>query len=164
MTERAIVVALVTAVVAACSGPPEPLPPSAHETAIRSARARQNEAIAQGSFDEVARFWTEDVTVRAGLGFTLNGREAYRDAFASDTTIAYVREPARITVSDRWPLAFEVGTWVGRRRATGEELIAGEYGAQWIEIDGVWKIRSEVFVALSCSDSACDWRVTPPPR
>lgn len=106
------------------------------------------------------RFWTDDVTVRAGLGFTLRGRAAYRAAFLSDSAIYYVRETADVRLSERWPLAWEEGAWVGRRRGHGERLIWGRYAAQWIETDGRWRICSELFVALGCSGVACQWPVS----
>jgi ketosteroid isomerase-like protein len=154
---RHVVLAMV---LAACAKAPISQPtPSGDESAIRAARAQQNAAIAAGNFDDVARFWTEDITVRAGLGFALRGTAAYRTAFSSDTSITYVRELEGIEVSEQWPLAWESGSWVGRRRGSGELLIAGRYGAQWLKVDGAWKIRSEVFVALSCTDVACRWPV-----
>ena len=128
--------------------------------AIRAARLTQNEAIAIRSLDEVVRFWSDDITVRASLGFTVTGIPAYRAALDSDSSIAYSRQPEEVQVSDRWPLAWEEGTWIGYRRGTGEELISGRYAAQWLWIDGWWKIRSEIFVAMECSGIACDWPVS----
>jgi len=132
---------------------------TSEEAAIRNARVAQNEAIRDGAFDEVAQFWTNDITVRAGLGFPLVGRAAYREAFSADTTILYVRNPENILVSHDWPLAWEHGTWAGSSRSSGEPLISGEYSAQWIKLDGGWKIRSELFVALHCSGLGCHWPV-----
>lgn len=143
--------------------PPRSLPSGgAEESAIRAGRAAQNEAIREGDFDRVATWWTEDVTIRAGLGFTLNGRAEYRAAFGRDTSVVYVRTPNRIEVSETWPLAWEEGTWVGSRRADGARLISGRYAAQWIRLDDGWKIRSELFVAMDCSGDGCAWTVFPP--
>lgn len=58
---------VVSAVGCATSAPQLPQP-STDELAIRTARISQNRAIAAGAFDDVAAFWTDDVTVRAGLG------------------------------------------------------------------------------------------------
>src|SRR6267154_2633708 len=73
---------------------------------IRAARAEQNQAIAARDFDRVASFWVDDVQVTAGLAFTLRGREAYRRAFASDSGVVYQREPDKVEVNSRWPIAW----------------------------------------------------------
>ena len=125
---------------------------------VRAARAQQNEAIAARDLDRVASFWIVDVQVTAGLGFTLHGRDAYRRAFASDSTMVYRREPDNVQVNSHWPLAWETGSWTGRRSGeSGPALLAGRYSAQWVKQDGRWLIRSELFVALDCSGAACAW-------
>jgi len=123
---------------------------------VRAARATQNTAIAAHDLDRVASFWTEDVVIRSGLGRVVQGRANYRTAMASDSTI-FRREPDRVDVSDneRWPLAFESGTWTGRARPDGRALIRGRYAAQWIKRNGRWLIRAEVFVALGCAGEGC---------
>ena len=63
----------------------------------------------------------------------------------SDTALVYDRTTTGVTVSDHWPLAFETGTWVARRRGRGPALITGQYSAQWVKRDGKWLIRGEVF-------------------
>jgi len=127
--------------------------------AIRSARADQNAAIAEGDLERAAGYWTEDVTARRGLGASVNGAAAYRQVLEAGTSasdaIIYQRQPETIEVSARWPLAFESGAWSGRRGNVGPELIAGSYSAQWVKRADRWLIRSEVFVALTCSDSGC---------
>ena len=42
--------------------------------AIREARIATDRAIAAGDLDAVASFWTEDVTIRRGLGQSFSGR------------------------------------------------------------------------------------------
>lgn len=137
-------------------------PQSSREAAaVRAARAAQNTAIATRDLDRAASFWTEDVVIRSGLGRILQGRANYRAAFASDSTI-FRREPDRVDVSDneRWPLAFESGTWTGRARPEGRAIIRGRYAAQWIKRDGRWLIRAEVFVALGCAGEGCSRALT----
>lgn len=125
---------------------------------IRAARAQQNQAIAARDFDRVADLWIEDVQITAGLGFTLHGREAYRRAFSADSGMVYRREPDQVQVSSNWPLAWETGSWTGRRaNQGGAPLLAGRYSAQWFKQDGKWRIRSELFVALQCSGVSCAW-------
>lgn len=151
-------------VLSSCGGPPAtqagPLVPNPDEVAIRQARLAQNDAIGAMEWDSVAAVWTEDVTIRAGLGFTLAGREEYRSAFVRDAAILYARTTDNVRVSPRWPLAWESGTWVGRDRTNGAELVSGNYAAQWLRTgDGRWRIRSELFVALRCSGRGCEWPV-----
>jgi ketosteroid isomerase-like protein len=129
---------------------------------VRTARAQQNDAIAARDFDRVASFWIEDVQITAGLGFTLHGRDAYRRAFASDSMMVYRREPENVQVNSHWPLAWETGSWTGRRVGqSGPALLAGRYSAQWVKQNGRWLIRSELFVALDCSGVACAWGPRP---
>jgi hypothetical protein len=87
----------------------------------------------------------------------IQGRASYRTVMGADSATVYRREPDRVDVSDneRWPLAFESGTWTGRDPRNGQPLIRGRYAAQWIKRGGQWLIRSEVFVALGCSGAGC---------
>jgi ketosteroid isomerase-like protein len=130
-------------------------------TAILSARAAQNAAIAAGDAERIAAFWTEDVTVRSGLGASVSGRADYRQKIVA-TGLVYVRTPANIEVSDHWPLAFESGNWTARSGgASGAEVMNGRYSAQWVKRDDHWLIRAEVFVALTCRGTGCEAAVAP---
>jgi ketosteroid isomerase-like protein len=138
-------------------------PQSSREAAaVRSARSAQNSAIATHDLDRAASFWTDDVVIRSGLGRVVQGRADYRAAMAADSATVFRREPDRVDVSgnDRWPLAFESGTWTGRAARDGRPLIRGRYAAQWIKRDGRWLIRAEVFVALGCSNDGCSRSLT----
>ena len=131
--------------------------PSREAAAVRAARTAQNSAIAAGDLDRAASHWTDDVVIRSALGRVIQGRATYRSTLGADSVTLYKREPERVDVSDneRWPLAFESGTWTGRDPKNGRPLIRGRYAAQWIKRDGRWLIRSEVFVALGCANSGC---------
>jgi ketosteroid isomerase-like protein len=126
-------------------------------TAVRAARAAQNAAIKARDFDRMASYWTDSVTLTAGLGAQLRGRLAYRRAFEQDSAITYERKPHVVEVSANWPLAWEQGTWIGRGTGAGDATprISGSYAAQWIKVGGRWLIRSELFVATSCQGRAC---------
>jgi ketosteroid isomerase-like protein len=139
---------------------------AADVAAVRTARADQNRAIAEGDAGRIASFWTDDVTVRSGLGILVTGRAAYRERIVANGPaggrLVYVRNPASIVVSNHWPLAFESGTWTARLGdVQGAEVMGGRYSAQWVKRDGRWLIRSEVFVALTCSASGCDAGAVP---
>jgi ketosteroid isomerase-like protein len=136
---------------------------SADARAVRAARAAQNRAIAALDTAAVARFWTEDVEIRRGLGVLVTGREAYKQLFnpgsgavARGEELIYQREPTSVVISARWPLAYEEGTWVGHAgRADGPAQIGGRYAAQWVKRGDRWLIRGEVYVALTCAGAGC---------
>ena len=126
---------------------------------IRAARLAQNAAMAAGDVDRAAHWWTDDVTIRRGLGTALSGIEAYKGivehAPVSDTALIYWRATTDVNVSPAWPLAFETGTWTARVADKGPSLITGRYSAQWVKQRERWLIRSEVFVALTCAGKGC---------
>ncbi len=139
---------------------------SADESAIRAARIAQTKAIASFDLDTVASYWTPDVTIRRALGQPLTGIEAARKVMEPSTTgapvVVYQRETVSLDVSTNWPLAYEEGRWSGYLGAVGTTpVISGRYAAQWVKRDGRWLIRSEVFVALTCSDSGCKYPAAP---
>ncbi|MDQ2947054.1 MAG: nuclear transport factor 2 family protein [Acidobacteriota bacterium] len=122
---------------------------------IRTARRAQNVAFARRDFASAAQTWTNDVSIRTGLGSTITGRAAYLRAFADDSVMDYERTPTEVVISKRWPLAYETGTWVGRAHADTATRVSGRYAAQWVKADGAWLIRSEVFVTLECVGAPC---------
>lgn len=136
------------------------------EADIRTARATQNKAIADGDVDVAASIWTDDVTMRRGLGQAVIGRAGYREMLLSSSSgqnpVIYQRVAVSVNVSDRWPLAYEEGRWAGHAGdADGQAVIAGRYAAQWVQRDGRWLIRSEVFVALTCEGEGCLFEAVP---
>lgn len=129
--------------------------------AVRQARLEQNEAMAAGDKEKAASFWTEDVTLRRGLGASVIGKDAYL-AFLDEKSLIFVREPDRIEVSPHWPLAYESGKWTAHRNsADGPAAISGRYSAQWVKGEDSWLIRSEIFVALNCNEDPCSWQALP---
>ena len=127
---------------------------------LRAARVAQNAAIASGDLDGAAAFWTDDVTVRRALGQPLSGRAEARRALEPPPPpaprIVYQRLTGDVEVSAQWPLAFESGTWEGHlQSATGPTVVGGRFSAQWVRRGTQWLIRSEVFVALTCSGIGC---------
>ena len=139
-----------------------PLPRDAEPVTLelRAARAAQNAAIAAGDLDRAAAFWTDDVTVRRALGQPLSGRvearRALEPAAPPAPRIVYQRLTRDVDVGTQWPLAFETGTWEGHLdSATGPTVVGGRFSAQWVKRGTQWLIRSEVFVALTCSGVGC---------
>lgn len=136
--------------------------PSQAVEAVRAARIAQNAAIAGRMIDSIATFWTRDVTIVSSRGQVFRGKDAYRQAFAGDSVMVYVRTPGRIEAASAWPLVWEEGTWAGHLGAHGPPVVGGRYAAQWHRVDDRWLIRSEVFVALTCSGEPCSWPVQTP--
>jgi ketosteroid isomerase-like protein len=136
----------------------QPTNASREAAAVRSARDSQNKAIAARDFDRMASFWAPDVEIRASLGRVLRGRDEYRTALSADTALIYRRGPDLVDVAsnEKWPLAFESGSWSGRRSANSAPIIRGRYAAQWIRMNGRWLIRSEVFVMNEVIEPAAD--------
>ena len=135
-------------------------------TAVEQARLRQNAAIAHGDLDEIAAYWTDDVTICRGLGAQLAGKPAYRELFAADAQsaaqIVYQRHATSVEVSSAWPLAFETGKWEGHLGSEhGPVVIGGRYSAQWVKRGDRWLIRSEVFVALEGSGAGLQMKAVP---
>ena len=131
---------------------------------IRAARLKQNAAIAAHDVAAIERTWEADIAVTAGMGIAFQGADLYRKAFEEEFTAfpdtRYERRPEVIEVSTVRPLAAERGTWT--RSWTGKKgrgEMWGTYMAMWQKRDGTWRIRSELFVLLSCSGEGC-----PPPR
>lgn len=118
------------------------------EESVRQARLDQNCAMATGDTGRAAMFWTDDITLRRGLGTSVMGKGAYIALIEKEKGLVYVREPDLIEVSSHWPLAYESGIWMALQENTA--IITGRYSAQWVKRDGNWLIRSEVFVALTC--------------
>ena len=121
--------------------------------------------MAAGDADSAATWWTDDVTIRRGLGTGVTGIEGYKGilqrAPVSDTALVYQRTTTEVSVSTAWPLAFETGIWAARAGGKGPALITGRYSAHWVKRDAKWLIRSEVFVALTCSGRGCASKALP---
>ncbi|MDB4893515.1 MAG: hypothetical protein JWL61_5370 [Gemmatimonadetes bacterium] len=123
---------------------------------IREVRARSNRAIAAHDLEGVVVTLTPDVVVTTGNGGVLVGRDTVRSAFrrnfADTTFIDFLRTPDSITVSTARPtMAAEQGHWLGRyHTANGMEDIGGVYLAMWRRTTEGWRIRSELFISLTC--------------
>lgn len=140
----------------------EESPAAVDRIAIREARDAQNKAMNAGDIERAAAYWTDDVSIRRGLGQVVNGKDAYRQLLVppehKDSVLYYVRETTDVETSPKWPLAFETGAWKGHLGApTGPAVIAGRYSAQWVKRNGKWLIRGEVFVALTCNGAGCNY-------
>jgi ketosteroid isomerase-like protein len=128
------------------------------EESIRSLRAASNKAIAASDIAGFAASLEPGFVVVTGNGSLLT-REAYVSAFAKDFedphSVRFERIVDSIEISTSVPLAAEHGHWVGRL-AGGQVMFRGTYLAMWRRSESGWKLRSELFVSLTCSDTdAC---------
>ena len=127
---------------------------------IEAARQASNQAIAWHDVDGVISFLDADYVITVSNGAILRSRDEmaveFKQHFAEFPDVVYVRTPSSITVSASHPLAMENGTWVGTRTTkNGHQEIGGQYAAGWKKVDGIWKIHSELFVALYCKGADC---------
>ncbi len=130
------------------------------EEQIRVARAQYNDAIASHDVPGIVSFLDEEYQITTSLGQLSQGRDddaaAWVQLFATRDDVVYVRSPESIEVSKDYPLAAEVGTWVGTwSTADGQVRTGGRFSAMWRKVDGDWKVRSELFVALYCEGISC---------
>jgi len=163
---RLTLVTIVLATVAGCGIQFTRAPSAADEVqAIRDARIAQNEAILEQDLDAIARYWEGDVRSTAGTGVFVTGRDEYRRAFRDEfrnlDDVLYSRIPeiielSSVRVSDAQHMASESGTWTGSWTSPrGPTQMTGVYSAMWRKRNGRWRIRSELFVALSCTGADC---------
>ncbi len=147
-----LVLTLTTSLVAAQS--------VSDEDQVRKERADYNEAIAQHDVSKIVSFLDEEYQVTTSVGQLLQGRDdeaaSWQALIASRKDLLYVRTPESVEVSDGYPLAAEVGTWLGTwSTENGPVRTGGRYAAMWRKVGGAWKVRSELFVALYCEGSRC---------
>lgn len=130
------------------------------EEQIRVARSQYNAAIAAHDVPGIVSFLDEEYQITTSLGQLSQGREddaaAWEQLIATREDVVYVRSPESIEISRDYPLAAEVGTWVGTwLTADGQVRTGGRFSAMWRKVDGEWKVRSELFVALYCEGTRC---------
>ena len=127
---------------------------------IRAVRQQSNAAIARHDVDGVLALLDVEYQITTGSGVQRQERASERDAwtaeFARASDVVYVRTPASIEVSASGVRAAETGTWTGSwSTPTGPRTSGGRYAAHWRLVDGNWRIRSELFVTLTCEGPGC---------
>jgi len=133
---------------------------------IRAARTASNAALAAHDVDAITSLWTEDVAITAGSGTAAIGRDTWRRAIAAQLErypdVIYIRTPDAIKLSAVTPIASEHGTWTGTWSSeNGPVTSRGEYQAMWRRDPDGWRLRSQLFVTLSCEGSGCGTTRTP---
>ncbi len=142
----------------------EKFEPATDEGQITFARLDQNTAIESGDLARVATYWTEDVVLVSSLRPLIIGPKDYQAIFKiqpdGSTPLLYRRDTSKVEVSKHWPLAHEEGTWVAiDKNSSAQPAVWGRYSAQWVKRNGRWKIKGEVFVALTCTGVGCHFEV-----
>ncbi len=126
------------------------------EESIRSIRAASNKAIVASDIAGFSASLEPEFVVVTGNGSFLS-REAYVAAFAKDFedphSVRFERILDSVELSSSVPLAAEHGHWVGRIPGS-PAIFSGTYLAMWRRGENGWKLRSELFVSLACSDAA----------
>ena len=127
---------------------------------IRSLRSQSNAAIARHDVKGIVDLLDVEYQITTGSGTLSQGRSAESEAWATEfaraANLVYVRTSASIEVSTSAGRAAETGTWTGSwSTSSGLQRVGGRYAAYWRLVDGKWRIRSELFVTLSCAGPTC---------
>lgn len=127
--------------------------------AIRALRTQSNQAIQNRDLVGFGQTMLPDIEVTRGSGSHVSSRDSVLTSvavqFKDPQFLGYVRYTDRIEISTMGPIAAEHGHWMGRfQRSDGIQTITGTYLAMWRKTDTGWKIRSELFVSLTCAGSA----------
>jgi ketosteroid isomerase-like protein len=119
------------------------------DSLIRASRAKTNELIAGHDIRGLARYYLPDYVRVSGSGVILVGKDSavayWAQSFKDHPTIAYVRTPDEVIISDNGVLAWEKGTWTG----INTKSKGGTYAAMWSKQDNIWKLQSELYVTLT---------------
>ena len=129
---------------------------SRDQLAIESNRQANNAAIKAHDAAGVASDYLEDFFILTSTNGLFTGKESvqgiYQFVFDSREDVIFVRTPTAITVNNEWNMASENGDWIGTWIVDGEEIeVGGDYYAKWHKIDGIWKLRSEIYTQFDCS-------------
>lgn len=128
---------------------------------IRDLRAASNAAIAAHDLEALVAFQHDAYQITTGNGTLLQESRAETLAaleriFAQADDVLYVRTPGAVEVGDGGRRAYEAGTWRGTwSTAEGATDIGGRYAAYWLQVEGEWKLLSELFVTLRCTGPDC---------
>jgi ketosteroid isomerase-like protein len=128
------------------------------EEAIRAVREASNQALKDKDIEALEATWLPNLHVTGSNGDVISSGDEmariFAGAFEDPGYISYERRPVEVRLSPGQGYAAESGSWTGRSRDNGGEMVVtGTYMAQWHKVAGVWRIRSEVFVALTCEGS-----------
>ena len=133
---------------------------NAEANAIKAARDASNQAIARHDVDAIVSFFDQEYVITTGAGAILPGLDAQAGSWAEHfeelPDVVYVRTPSEVTLSEDGSRAIENGAWVGTwTTENGPQEKGGRYSAYWRKDGKTWKIRTELFVTLTCEGVDC---------
>ncbi len=151
---------VLLAICALLIGAPTAAQSNADAEQIRLLRAQSNDAIARHDVQAILSFLDDEFQVTAGSGTMIRSGAEMGDLltqqFEEYEDLVYVRTIESVEISASGPLASEIGTWVGTWVSPdGSTRSVGRYSASWRKSEGVWRIRAELFVTLSCEGAGC---------
>ena len=124
---------------------------------IRGVRAKSNQAMLAHDLKAFADTLGEDFTATRGNGTAVKSKQEYVESFAErfkdPRAIRFERITESVELSAAGPLAAEHGHWVGTL-PDGHKAFGGTYLAMWRKTATGWKVRSELYVVLTCDDKA----------
>jgi ketosteroid isomerase-like protein len=127
------------------------------EYQIRAGREKSNQAFKAKDLKAAAESLADDFTITRGNGTAIAPKAAYLETlsgqFANPKSIWFERITDKVELSVAGPLAAEHGHWQGHF-PDGRKAFGGTYLAMWRNAGAGWKIRSELFVVLTCDDAA----------
>ncbi|MCA3255465.1 MAG: nuclear transport factor 2 family protein [Alphaproteobacteria bacterium] len=137
--------------------------PAEDAAQVRERRLAYGAAISARQAEAMRGFLAADMVQLSSNGQMQAGRDtvvaSYAAAeFVDPSFIAYERIPDTVDISANGRFAVERGHWRGRFRQPDGSITgnSGLYQAGWIKRDGVWLIRTESYVRLTCaSESDC---------
>ena len=119
------------------------------DSMIRASRLATNELMSSHDARGMGRYWLYDFVRISGSGSITIGKDSavayWTKIFKEQPTIYYVRTPVDIIISDNGLSAWESGTWTG----INTKSKSGNYAAQWVKRDNIWKMQSEYYITLS---------------
>ena len=130
------------------------------DVSVRAARATFNAAIVERDAAAIGRLLAPGYHIVTGRSDQSHGaaseQEKWKERFADDSTVSYVRTPREIRVNEAWGLAEESGDWAGSYTAAGSVAKAsGVYSAKWQRaVDRRWLLQAEVFTTMRCDGAA----------
>ena len=119
------------------------------DSMIHASRLATNELMSSHDARGMGRYWLYDFVRISGSGSITIGKDSavayWTKIFKEQPTIYYVRTPVDIIISDNGLSAWESGTWTG----INTKSKSGNYAAQWVKRDNIWKMQSEYYITLS---------------
>lgn len=120
---------------------------------ILKLRLDSNLAIKNHQIDTVLEYLTDGINIAASNGEIFSGKIAFKNAlnniFSRNPDLYFVRNSEEIILNTEENIAWEKGTWSALRPKTDNwKNYGGNYSAYWVKMNGIWKIKAELFVKI----------------